>query len=141
MNGVNPVHATMQIEYKCTVPGDAVNVHNTAKGSYLFELMDLAGATRASPLFVGKTNGVIVTSDADIKYILPVNAFDYVEVHVGIINITASKVVTNVELYIRATNSLEWRLASTGHFSFSLVDRSTRKLVRIPKEVINEIKG
>ena len=47
----------------------------------------------------------------------------------------------DVELYFREHNSKNSELAASGTFSFSLVDRDTRKLQRVPREMINAIKG
>ena len=41
----------------------------------------------------------------------------------------------------RHSNSNDWKLIATAMFSFSLIDSNTRNIIRIPREVINEIKG
>lgn len=138
---VHPDWQEMQLGYKCIVPCSALNSNNSAKGAYLFELMDLGAVTYLSQFFVNQITHVLVTTDSNIKYLAPVEAFDFIEVKVSVINISSSKITASVQLYNKTSKSENWTLAVAGVFSFSLIHTETRKLQRMPREVINVIKG
>lgn len=134
----------MKLVIKTIIPCEELNSNGSTKGGYLFEIMDYAGVTILNETFVASLpeNHVLVTTHAnDIKYINSVFAYDYVEVYAEITDISASSATVCVELKNRNKKSTVWETSVVGEFKFSIIDVETRKIVRIPKEVINEIKG
>ena len=133
----------MKLVYKTIVSNSDVNANNSASGGYLFGLLDYGAVTLISEQFVNRMPNKYqaVTASADIKYINSVFPFDFIEVYANITNITSAYVEVFVELNSRNKKSMCWERTVTANFKFSIIDINTRKIVRIPKEVINEIKG
>lgn len=133
----------MKLVLKQPIPGTKANSNGSTKGGYLFEIMDVAGVTMLNETFANivPDNYSLVTNRADVKYIASVFVHEYIEVFAEITDITPASVTVGIVLNNRNRNSTEWTTAVTGSFSFSMIDTNTRKIVRIPREVINVNKG
>jgi acyl-CoA thioesterase FadM len=133
----------MKLVIKTIIPCTEINSNGSTKGGYTFELMDYAGVTFLNELFVNTLpeNHALVTNDANIKYIRSIFAYDYIEIFAKLSDATSGRLITEVQLYSRNRKSTEWNLSATANFSFAIIDTNTRKIVRIPKEIINAIKG
>ena len=132
----------MKLTYKTVIPYDEVNSNGSINGGYTFHLMDLGAVTFINEMFMNAVpNTTLVTSSATVKYLLPVFQHEYVEVYADVLDITPATLKIQATLNTRPSNSTEWSTAATGEFNFSLVDPVTRRVVRIPRKIINEIKG
>ena len=132
----------MKLTYKTVIPYDEVNSNGSINGGYTFQLMDLGAATFINEMFMNAMpNTTLVTSSATIKYLLPVFQHEYAEVYADVLNITPATLKIRAALNTRPIKSTEWSTAATGEFNFSLIDPVTRRIVRIPRKIINEIKG
>ena len=133
----------MKLVIKQTIPGKRANSNSSTKGGYLFELMDIGAVTMLNESFAnrGPDSQALVTNSADVKYITPVFIYEYVEVLAEITAISPGSVTVAIVLNKRNNKSTEWVKAVTGNFSFSLIDVKTRRITRISREIINEIKG
>lgn len=133
----------MTLVFKTIIPCDEINSNDSAKGGYLFELMDYGAVTLINERFVHTLpeNHHAVTNAGEIKYIKPVFAYDYIEVHAEIRDISPGNVTVETVLNSRHKKSNAWERAAIATFKFSIIDTDTRRIVRIPKEVVNEIKG
>lgn len=133
----------MTLVFKTIIPCDEINSNGSTKGGYLFELMDYGSVTLINERFIHAlpNNHSAVTNTAEIKYIKPVFAYDYVEVYAEIRDISPGNVTVETVLNSRNGKRIEWERAAIGIFKFSIVNTDTRRIVRIPKEVVNEIKG
>lgn len=132
----------MKLTYKTVIPYNELNSNGSINGGYLFHLMDLGAVTFINELFMNTMpNTTLVTSSATIKYLLPVFQHEYVEVYAEILDVTPSTLKIRSILKTRQTKSTEWNTATTGEFNFSFIDPVTRRIVRIPREIMNEIKG
>jgi len=131
----------MILAYKDIAPNNS-NGNNTVKGGWLFEKMDYAALTVISESFYHRyPNLRAVTSSADVKYKNPVHPHDYIEIWSEIKEVTSAQVSVGIVLKTRKRYGAEWIVATTGNFNFVFVDSETKKLSRIPREVINETKG
>lgn len=132
----------MRLLYKNIAPAAELNGNGSTKGGWVFEKMDYAALTLASEDFMWKLPDFSgVTNSASIKYHGSVFPHEYVEIWGSYIDISPGKVDVYVECRQRLRKSNEWNVTATATFSFSLIDNKTRKIARIPKEIINEIKG
>lgn len=133
----------MKLVFKTIIPLSEVNSNSSTKGGYIFELMDYGAVTLINEIFVHALpeNHHAVTNTGEIKYIKSVFAYNYIEVYAEIIDVSPGSVTINTVLNSRDRKSNNWDCAATATFKFSIVDANTRRIVRIPKEVINEIKG
>lgn len=133
----------MRLLYKDIAPAGEVNGNGSVKGGWIFEKMDYAALTIASEDFFWKMPDrvVAVTNSASIQYHSSVFPHEYIEMWGEYEDISPAKVNTKIECRQRKRHTNEWETVATGVFSFSLIDKETRKIVRIPKEVVNEIKG
>ena len=132
----------MRLLYKDIAPDGELNGNGSIKGGWIFEKMDYAALTIASEDFIHTMPGVAaVTNNAEIKYISSVFPHEYIEIWGEYSYISPGKFDIDLEFRQRYRKSSEWIVSAKGTFSFSLIDAETRKIVRIPKEVVNEIKG
>jgi len=133
----------MKLVYKAIIPSTETNSNGSTKGGFIFELMDFSGVTYLNELFVNQLpeNEALVTNEASIKYISSVFAHDYIEIFADLISISPGNVTVNVELHSRDKKSTEWKLSANAVLSFTIINTDTRRVVRIPREIINAIKG
>lgn len=132
----------MKLTYKTVIPYDEVNSNGSINGGYTFQLMDLGAVTFINELFMNRMPGTtLVTSSATVKYQVPVFQHEYAEVYTETLSVTPGTLKISSILKTRKIKSTEWVTAATGEFNFSLIDPVTRNIVRIPREIINEIKG
>lgn len=132
----------MKLTYKTVIPYDEVNSNGSINGGYIFHLMDLGTVTFINELFMNAMpNTTLVTSSATIKYLLPVFQHEYAEVYAEILSVTPGTLKIRSILKTRQIKSTEWCIATTGEFNFSFINPVTRRIVRIPRKIINEIKG
>lgn len=132
----------MRLLYKDIAPDGELNGNGSIKGGWIFEKMDYAALTIGSEDFIHQMPGIAaVTNAAEIKYHRPVFPHEYIEIWGDYSYISVGKFDVSLEFRERFRKSINWELAATATFSFSLIDAETRKIVRIPKEVVNEIKG
>ena len=134
----------MKLLFKEIAPAGENNGNGSVLGGWIYSKMDNAALTIASDHWLHRIpNVAAVTNSAEIKYIKSIFANDYVEIWGEYGNISAGKVDVVLKGYTRNAikKESEYSLCATSVFSFSLIDLTTRKLVRIPKEIIDEIKG
>lgn len=132
----------MRLLYKDIAPDGELNGNGSIKGGWIFEKMDYAALTIGSEDFIHRMPGIAaVTNAAEIKYLVPVFPHEYIEIWGDYSHISAGKFDVALEFRERFRKSNTWEIAAKAMFSFSLIDAQTRKIVRIPKEVVNEIKG
>jgi acyl-CoA thioesterase FadM len=132
----------MKLTYKTVIPYEEVNSNGSINGGYTFQLMDLGAVTFINELFMNRMPGTtLVTSSATVKYKVPVFQHEYAEVYAEVINITPGTLTISSILKTRQIKSTEWVTAAMGEFNFSLIDPVTRNIVRIPRKIMNEIKG
>ena len=132
----------MKLTYKTVIPYDEVNSNGSIHGGYTFKLMDLGAVTLINEMFMNTMpNTTLVTSSATVKYLLPVFQHEYAEVYAKVMNVTSGTLTVQAALNTRRIKSTEWNTAVTGEFNFSLIDPVSRRIVRIPRKIINEIKG
>lgn len=133
----------MKLVYKTITPVSETTSNGSISGGYTFEIMDYSGVTAINEAFLNSIDEkhAAVTTDASIKYVLPVFAYDYIEVYAEIVDVTRGSIEVNTVLKSRGRKSKDWKDCAYATFKFSIIDLDTRRIVRIPKEVINEIKG
>lgn len=131
----------MRLLYKCIAPKQFTNANGSMAGGWTFSIMDESAYVIASEDWLSKYPDIsAVTANADIKYLLPMFPYNYIEVWGEYIYISPAKWTVRVDCYVRYIKSDKWELSAQGTFDFVQIDRN-RKIVRIPKEVVNEIKG
>ena len=119
-----------------------VNGHGTVYGGWIFDILDRAGLTWINENITSKMNSeAAATSAAKVKFHNAVMPFGFVEAYAECIDISVGNITVEVELHYRKSDSTEPEIAATGTLSFSLVDRDTRKLQKVPREIIDAIKG
>lgn len=133
----------MRLLYKDIAPSGEINGNGSIKGGWIFEKMDYAALTIASEDFFWATDEsiVAVTNSASIQYHNSVFPHEYVEIWGDYDDVSPAKLNTKLEFRQRKRHTNTWEVVATAVFSFSLINKETRKIVRIPKEVVNEIKG
>ena len=128
--------------YKLYTGGATVNGHGSVYGGWLFDILDRAGLVWMNENITSKIGGVAAaTSSATVKFHSAVMPFGFVEAYAECDDISVGNITVNVELYYRKNDSTNSELAASGKLSFSLVDKDTRKLQRVPREMIDAIKG
>lgn len=131
----------MRLLYKGIAPGVYETGNGSVAGGWTFAVMDQSAFTIASEDWLHKYTGIsAVTESANIKYIDSIFPNDYVEVWGEYSDITPAKWIVYTKCYTRRKKSIDWKLAATGSFTFVQINKN-RNIVKIPKEVINEIKG
>lgn len=132
----------MKLTYKTVIPYNELNSNGSINGGYTFQLMDLGAVTFINELFMNRMPGTtLVTSSATVKYQVPVFQHEYAEVYAEVLSVTPGTLKISSILKTRKIKSTEWVTAAMGEFNFSLIDPVTRNIVRIPREIMNEIKG
>ena len=129
--------------YKLYTGGAMVNGHGSVYGGWIFDILDRAGLVWVNENITSKMGDstAAATSSATIKFNSAVMPYGFVEAYAECSAISVGNITVDVELYYREQNSTVSELATSGSLSFSLVDRNTRKLVRVSREMINAIKG
>jgi len=128
--------------YKIYTGGAMINGHGSVYGGWIFDILDRAGLVWINENITSKMGSeAAATSAAKVKFHNAVMPFGFVEAYAECSDISVGNINVDVELYFREHNSKNSELAASGTFSFSLVDRDTRKLQRVPREMINAIKG
>jgi acyl-CoA hydrolase len=128
--------------YKLYTGGAKVNGHGTVYGAWLFDILDRAGLVWINENITSKMGDVAAaTSSATVKFHSAVMPFGFVEAYAECSDISVGNITVDVDLYYRESDSTRAELATSGTFSFSLVDRDTRKLQRVSREIIDAIKG
>ena len=131
----------MKLVLKGYVPGDVVNGNGSARGSWIFEQADVAALTFIDELFLSELSDVLaVTNSADLKFISPVFSHNYFEAWGELESISPGRISIYVTIKYRNAKSKEYVDCLTGTVSFTLINKD-RKVVRVPKEVINAVKG
>ena len=132
----------MRLLYKSIAPENRMNGNGSVQGGWIFEKMDYAALTIGSEDFIWKLKGVAaVTNSANIKYHSSVFPHEYIEIWGKYSHISSARFDTYVECRQRKRKTDEWEVVATATFSFCLIDAITRNIIRIPREIINEIKG
>jgi acyl-CoA hydrolase len=132
----------MKLYYKDIAPAAERNGNGSIKGGWIFEKMDYAALTILSEEYIYDLENVgTATSKADIQFKLPIYPHDYVEIYSKISNISSSTFSIYVECKTRKRKSTEWDLAAAANFDFVLIEPDKRKVIRIPREKIDAIKG
>ena len=128
--------------YKLYTGGAMVNGHGSVYGGWIFDILDRAGLVWINENITSKMNSeAAATSAAKVKFHNAVMPFGFVEAYAECIDISVGNITVEVELHYRKSDSTEPEIAASGTLSFSLVDRDTRKLQRVPREIIDAIKG
>jgi acyl-CoA hydrolase len=131
----------MKLYYKDIAPADERNGNGSLKGGWIFEKMDYAALTILSEEHLSNLSDVFtVTHNANVKFINSVYPHDYVEIYASIVDISHTTFFINVEFMTRKRKSKEWITSATADFNFVLVDKESKKISRIPREIINEFK-
>ena len=131
----------MKLVIKGFIPGDVTNGNGSVKGGWLFEQLDIAALTYISELFLCDMPGILaVTNSADVKFISPAFAYDYIEIWADIESVSSGSISISVHLNYRYKKSKEFKSCVSGIVSFTLINKD-RRIVRIPRKIINEIKG
>ena len=131
----------MRLLYKCIAPKQFVNANGSVAGGWTFSIMDQSAYTIASEDWLSKYPEVsALTASAEIKYLCPMFPDDYIEVWGDYLDISPAKWTVHTKCFVRSLKSTEWEVGAEGIFNFVQTDLN-RKIVRIPKEVVNEIKG
>lgn len=132
----------MKLLYKSIAPESEINGNGSVQGGWIFKKMDYASLTLGSEDFIWSIpDAKAVTNSASIKYNNPLFPHEYVEIWGEYTDISRATFDVTLEGRSRHSNSNDWKLIATAMFSFSLIDSNTRNIIRIPREVINEIKG
>lgn len=132
----------MKLLYKSIAPERAINGNGSVQGGWIFEKMDFAALTLGSEDFIWNIpNASAVTSSASIKYHNSLFPHEYIEIWGKYAYISPAKYDVTLEGRRRRGKSNDWELVATAEFSFSLIDKQTRNIIRIPREVVHEIKG
>ena len=128
--------------YKLYTGGAMVNGHGTVYGGWIFDVLDRAGLTWINENITSKMGDTAAaTSSSSVKFHSAIMPFGFVEAYAECIDISVGNITVEVELHYRKSDSTEPEIAASGTLSFSLVDRDTRKLQRVPREIIDAIKG
>jgi len=131
----------MKLVIKGYVPGDVVNGNGSVKGSWIFEQADIAALTLIDELFLSEMPDVLaVTNSADLKFMSPAFPHNYFEAWGELESISPGRISIYVTIKYRNAKSKEYVDCLTGTVSFTLINKD-RKVVRVPKEVINAVKG
>lgn len=131
----------MKLVIKGYIPGDVTNGNGSVKGGWLFEQLDIAALTYISELFLCDMPGILaVTNSADVKFISPAFAYGYIEIWADIESVSSGSISISVHLNYRYKKSKEFKSCVSGIVSFTLINKD-RRIVRIPRKIINEIKG
>lgn len=131
----------MKLVIKGTIPRDSTNGNGSTKGGWLFDQLDIAAFTYISELFLCEMPNVMaVTNSADVKFISPAFAHGYIEIWADVKTVSQSSISISVYLNYREKGTKEFKSCVSGTVSFSLINKD-RRLVRIPRKIINEIKG
>ena len=120
-----------------------VNGHGSVYGGWIFDILDRAGLVWVNENITSKMGDstAAATSTATVKFHNAVMPYGFVEAYAECSDISAGNITVDVELHYREQDSTVSELATSGSLSFSLVDRNTRKLVRVSREIIDAIKG
>lgn len=130
----------MKLVLKGYVPGVSANGNGSARGSWLFEQADVAALTFIDELFLSEMPEVLaVTNSADLKFISPAFPHNYFEAWGELESISPGRISIFVTIKYRHEKSKEYVDCVTGTVSFTLINKD-RKVVRVPKEVINAVK-
>ena len=129
--------------YKLYTGGATVNGHGSVYGGWLFDILDRAGLVWVNENITSKMGDstAAATSTETVKFHSAVMPYGFVEAYAECSDISVGNITVDVELYYREQDSTVSELATSGSLSFSLVDRNTRKLVRVSREIIDAIKG
>ena len=128
--------------YKLYTGGVTVNGHGSVYGGWIFDILDRAGLVWINENITSKIGGVAAaTSSATVKFHSAVMPFGFIEAYAECSDISVGNIDVDVELHYRKNDSTESEVAASGTLSFSLVDKDTRKLQRVPREMIDAIKG
>lgn len=131
----------MKLVLKGYVPGDVVNGNGSARGSWIFEQADVAALTFINELFLSELPDVLaVTNSVDLKFISPAFPHNYFEAWGELESISPGRISISVTIKHRYAKSKEYTDCLTGTVSFTLINKD-RKVVRVPNEVINAVKG
>ena len=129
--------------YKLYTGGVTVNGHGSVYGGWLFDVLDKSSLVWINENITSKMGDstAAATSTATVKFHSAVMPYGFVEAYAECSDISVGNITVDVELYYREQDSTVSELATSGSLSFSLVDRNTRKLVRVSREIIDAIKG
>lgn len=131
-----------KLVYKGYTEHAQVNGNKSMCGAYLFDKIDISALTWMSEEFLSDMKGVYaVTNRVDMEFNKSVFPFGYLEIYAECMDITPGRVDIRVEMMYRQRDQKEFEMASNALVSFSIIDKNTRKLKRIPREVIDAVKG
>ena len=132
----------MKLCYKDIAPASQKNGNDGIKGGWIFEKMDYAALTILSEEHLSDLSGVFtVTHSANVKFVNSVYPHDYVEIYASIVDISHTTFFINVEFKTRKRKTKEWVTSAIADFNFVLLDEKSKKISRIPREIINAVKG
>lgn len=136
----------MKLVSKEYVSSDAINGNGAASGAWIFKKLDEAGVIFMDETFIHDLKPLfIVTNYSDVKFKHEVFCYGYIEIYAECVNITPARIDVRMELYHRVPkiiNSVTNKkvLATTATFSYTLLDMETRKIFKIPKDIIKKHK-
>jgi acyl-CoA hydrolase len=131
-----------KLVYKGYTEHAQVNGNKSMCGAYLFDKIDISALTWMSEEFLTEMRGVYaVTNEVKMQFNKSVFPFGYLEIYAECVDITPARIDIKVEMMYRDRDTIEYEMATNAIVSFSIIDENTRKLKRIPREVMNAIKG
>jgi acyl-CoA thioesterase FadM len=131
----------MKLILKGYIPGNTNNGNGSVRGSWIFEQADVAALTFINELFLSDMPDTLaVTNSADLKFISPAFPHNYFEAWGELESISPGCISILVTIKYRHAKSKEYTNCLTGTVGFTLINKD-RKVVRVPKEVINAVKG
>jgi acyl-CoA hydrolase len=132
----------MELFVKTHLSGDKLNSNGTVRGAELFEYADVAGYTFCNEKFLlHRPDLMVATNNADFKFLGPAYAYGFVEVFAEVGEVTPARIDVRIKMMVRDNKDSEWRDCLRGTFSFTVISRETRKIHRLTKEEMYEIKG
>ena len=131
----------MKLLLKGYIPGNTISGNGSVRGAWVFEQADVAALTFINELFLSDMPDTLaVTNSADLKFISPAFPHNYFEAWGELESISSGSISILVTIKHRHAKSKEYTNCLTGTVRFTLINKD-RKVVRVPKEVINAVKG
>jgi len=131
-----------KLVWKVHLVADHVNAGGTVSGGRLFDMADVSAYTMINETFLTERPDIaVVTNSADVKFIAPAYAYGFIESYAEIIEVTPARINLSITMQYRDNRSLDWYDCFVGTFSFTCLDKATRKVYKMSKEEMNEIKS
>lgn len=131
----------MELHTKIHIEGHSLNANGTLKGANVFDYADVTAFSIINDKFTRFHKHIgVVTSSATSKFISPIFGYGFIECFAEIIDCTPARITVKILIKYRERKGLEWVDAFEGTFQFTCIDRETRKVYKLSKEEMNEIK-